>query len=315
MIDMSAAAGATYVKVGSTKSLNLGTGQVFGMGVINQGQANSITGNSIVVTGNYNQIQSNNSHIVGDGNYVAHDNVTVFGNNIIATQSNTVYINQPVILGPNGTLPISNTSTPETMAFFNSTGVLSPIWSVNESINSFAGGGNAKASNWGERSWSSIPSGSNGDHQYGTLMYSIIGQPWNTTTGTVDVFLDNSSQVFTPLSGMYSFTLNATLTTIGTLGANKSASSYTTQTFILMNVGSPYNGLVQTSGDSLVTSITFNSFNISFQTAIPVINDHDIIINYTGPGGSMGIQTKQNSYFVIGTYDLVIKLDYIHSTV
>ena len=144
MIDMSWVAGATKIKTGSIKSLNLGTGDVSGMGVINQGIKNNIGGNAIVVTGNYNQVNSSNSHIVGDGNIVNLDKVTIFGDNMSPTQSNTVYINQQVILGPAGSLPISG--TPETMAYFNTAGNLSSIFVINTSKESLAIGSSTVAS-------------------------------------------------------------------------------------------------------------------------------------------------------------------------
>lgn len=148
MIDMSAAAGGTYIKSGSSKSLNLGTGQVFGTGVINQGINNTVDGNSIIVTGNWNQIKSSNSHIVGNGNLVLDlNNVTIFGDNQIATQSNTFYLNQTLILGPEGSIPSTDiTGIPNTMAYFATDGSLASIFTVSLLHKSLAEGSSTIAS-------------------------------------------------------------------------------------------------------------------------------------------------------------------------
>lgn len=125
---------------GGTKMLNVGDNNTVGP-----------YSERVYVLGDNNFIYGSQSlsdvFITGDFNSTTYSNVTIFGDNITATGSGLFYLNQTLILGPEGSIPSTDiTGIPNTMAYFATDGSLASIFTVSLLHKSLAEGSSTIAS-------------------------------------------------------------------------------------------------------------------------------------------------------------------------
>jgi hypothetical protein len=290
MIDMSAAAGGNQKPIGGLGNLQVTKGgNIFGTGNINSGVGNNINGNYNQVLGHYNQIQT--------------DNAVVIGNNVTATQSGVFVLNQPLILGPQGTLPVG-TGDFITMSVGSGNTISGGTGSMTQGIgcvasgtNSYAGGYNATSTNYSE--WSRGNT-SLFTSQYGSVLLSNFANVLPFALGTtMNIFTDGTASNF-QLNGDYKFTAKPFVNSAGPRDNVNFPDVYTFPniTFYFSNHNG---GNIWSSAGVTVSRIDQNSdntswsrnwtFHIGLNIASAELNLSFSFDNPPGPAGPLGSGT------------------------